>query len=103
MGYQMTCLSRYYRFFQQKLQSPPASCPNDGNMFGRGYQDSSTISSCFERESFKCMSDYDSPLRHFLDRSMPLHKASVIESFRLDLAFAGCKPEDIKVWIFIAV
>ena len=72
-------------------------------MFGRGYQDSSTISSCFERESFKCMSDYDSPLRHFLDRSMPLHKASVIESFRLDLAFAGCKPEDIKVWIFIAV
>ncbi|KAF3539928.1 hypothetical protein F2Q69_00025366 [Brassica cretica] len=60
------------------------------------------ISSCFERESFKCMSDYDSPLRRFLDRSMPLHKASVIESFRLDLAFAGCKPEDIKVWIFIA-
>ncbi|KAG2284453.1 hypothetical protein Bca52824_055673 [Brassica carinata] len=61
------------------------------------------ISSCFERESFKCMSAYDSPLRRFLDRSMPLHKASVIESFRLDLAFAGCKPEDIKLWIFIAV
>ncbi|CAG7896136.1 unnamed protein product [Brassica rapa] len=39
------------------------------------------ISICFERESFKCMSDYDSPLRRFLDRSMPLHKASVIESF----------------------
>ncbi|CAN6859584.1 unnamed protein product [Brassica oleracea] len=39
------------------------------------------ISSCFERESFKCMSAYDSPLRRFLDRSMPLHKASVIESF----------------------
>lgn len=49
------------------------------------------------------MSAYDSPLRRFLDRSMPLHKASVIESFRLDLAFAGCKPEDIKLWIFIAV
>ncbi|CDY64738.1 BnaCnng44720D [Brassica napus] len=43
------------------------------------------------------------PLRRFLDRSMPLHKASVIESFRLDLAFAGCKPEDIKLWIFIAL
>ncbi|KAF8089521.1 hypothetical protein N665_0503s0020 [Sinapis alba] len=61
------------------------------------------VSSYPERKSCKCLSDYESSLQCFLERSMPLHRASVIESFRLELAFSGCKPEDIKLWIVIAV
>ncbi|KAG2301034.1 hypothetical protein Bca52824_029685 [Brassica carinata] len=61
------------------------------------------VSRCSVRKGFKCLSDYESSLRCFLDRSMPLHRASIIESFRLDLAYSGCKPEDIKLWIAIAV
>lgn len=59
------------------------------------------ISRCFECKGFK--SEYESSLRCFLDRSIPLHRASVIESLRLDLAYSGCKAEDIKLWIVIAV
>ncbi|KAJ4870243.1 RNI-like superfamily protein [Raphanus sativus] len=54
----------------------------------------------FECKGFK--SEYESSLRCFLDRSIPLHRASVIESLRLDLAYSGCKAEDIKLWMLYA-
>ncbi|ESQ31566.1 hypothetical protein EUTSA_v10004309mg [Eutrema salsugineum] len=42
-------------------------------------------------------------LRCLLDRSLPLYRASVMESFRLDLSFSRYKPEDVKLWVVIAV
>ncbi|XP_009116184.2 FBD-associated F-box protein At4g10400 isoform X1 [Brassica rapa] len=42
-------------------------------------------------------------LRCFLDRNLPLHRAPVIESFSLDLCCSRFKPENINMWIGIAV
>ncbi|CAN6897967.1 unnamed protein product [Brassica oleracea] len=43
-------------------------------------------------------------LRCFLDRNLPLHRAPVLESFRLDLCCSRFKPpETINMWIGIAV
>ncbi|XP_048597109.1 FBD-associated F-box protein At4g10400-like [Brassica napus] len=42
-------------------------------------------------------------LRCFLDRTLPLHRAPVIESFSLDLCCSRFKPENINMWIGIAV
>ncbi|ESQ28677.1 hypothetical protein EUTSA_v10019567mg, partial [Eutrema salsugineum] len=42
-------------------------------------------------------------LRCFLDRNLPLHKALVIETLRLKFSKLHCKPEDIKLWVVIAV
>ncbi|KAL0714490.1 hypothetical protein Bca4012_021469 [Brassica carinata] len=50
---------------------------------------------CSEPESEK--------LQCFLDRNLPLHKAPVIDSFRLDLYCSRFKPENIHMWVAIAV
>ncbi|ESQ28692.1 hypothetical protein EUTSA_v10019578mg [Eutrema salsugineum] len=42
-------------------------------------------------------------LRCFLDRNLPLHRAVVIESFRLHLNNQHFKREDIKLWLLFAV
>ncbi|KAG7548443.1 F-box-like domain superfamily [Arabidopsis suecica] len=42
-------------------------------------------------------------LRDFIDRKLPLHRAPIIESLRLDLYRPFIKPEDIRRWIEIAV
>nr|VDD57464.1 unnamed protein product [Brassica oleracea] len=42
-------------------------------------------------------------LQYFLDRNMPLHRAPVIESFRLKLTSSRFKPENINLWVAIAV
>ncbi|KAF3574172.1 hypothetical protein F2Q69_00061859 [Brassica cretica] len=43
-------------------------------------------------------------LRCFLNRNLPLHRAPVLESFRLDLCCSRFKPpENINMWIGIAV
>lgn len=41
-------------------------------------------------------------LRCFLDLNLPLHRAPVIESFHLHFC-SGIKPEDIKLWLVIAL
>ncbi|EOA24113.1 hypothetical protein CARUB_v10017345mg [Capsella rubella] len=54
-------------------------------------------------------SSYDSPsqrekLRCFLEKNLPLHRAPVIESFRLDLISSKHNsPESIKLWVVLAV
>ncbi|KAL1203989.1 FBD-associated F-box protein [Cardamine amara subsp. amara] len=50
-----------------------------------------------------CSQSQCQSLRCFLDRNLPLHRAPVIESFRLDFAYAHLRPEDIKLWLVIAV
>ncbi|ESQ28695.1 hypothetical protein EUTSA_v10018645mg [Eutrema salsugineum] len=42
-------------------------------------------------------------LRCFLDRNLPLHRALIIESFRLHLKSQRFKPADIKLWLLFAV
>jgi len=42
-------------------------------------------------------------LQCFLDRNLPLHRAPVIESFRLVLSDSHFKPEDIRMWVVVAV
>ncbi|KAG7557323.1 FBD domain [Arabidopsis suecica] len=42
-------------------------------------------------------------LQCFLDRNLPLHRAPVIESFRLVLSDPNLKPEDIKMWVLVVV
>lgn len=42
-------------------------------------------------------------LRCFLDKNLPLHRAPVLESFRLDLSSAKFEPVNIKLWVVIAV
>lgn len=42
-------------------------------------------------------------LRCFLDRTLPLHRAPVIESFPLNLSNSYFKPEDIKLLVVIAL
>ncbi|KAF3497625.1 hypothetical protein DY000_02056213 [Brassica cretica] len=42
-------------------------------------------------------------LQCFLDRNLPLHRAPVIESFRLDVGCSCFKPETINMWILNAV
>ncbi|KAL1206206.1 FBD-associated F-box protein [Cardamine amara subsp. amara] len=42
-------------------------------------------------------------LRYFLDKNLPLHRAPVIESFRLDLTCAKFKTENVKFWVVLAV
>ncbi|CAN6904396.1 unnamed protein product [Brassica oleracea] len=42
-------------------------------------------------------------LRCFLDRNLPLHRAPVLESFRLDLCCSRFKPENINMWVLTAV
>lgn len=42
-------------------------------------------------------------IRCFLDRNLPLHRAPAIESFRLNLDNSRFKPEDIKLWVLVAI
>ncbi|CAA0394382.1 unnamed protein product [Arabidopsis thaliana] len=42
-------------------------------------------------------------LQCFLDRNLPLHRAPVIESFRLVLSDSRFKPEDARMWVVVAV
>ncbi|KAJ0250585.1 FBD domain-containing protein [Hirschfeldia incana] len=42
-------------------------------------------------------------LWEFVDKNLPLHRAPVIESFRLHSSNGGGKPEDFKRWIEFAV
>ncbi|KAL9286241.1 F-box protein [Arabidopsis thaliana] len=42
-------------------------------------------------------------LQCFLDRNLPLHRAPVIESFRLVLSDSHFKPEDVRMWVVVAV
>ncbi|CAA7055574.1 unnamed protein product [Microthlaspi erraticum] len=42
-------------------------------------------------------------LRCFLHRNLPLHRAPVIERFRLKFHHPGFKPEDIKLWALAVV
>ncbi|CAN7095030.1 unnamed protein product, partial [Brassica rapa subsp. narinosa] len=39
----------------------------------------------------------------FLDRNLPLHRAPVIESFRLELYGSYLSPENVKMWVVIAL
>nr|VDC62633.1 unnamed protein product [Brassica rapa] len=39
----------------------------------------------------------------FLDRNLPLHRAPVIESFRLELYGSYLTPENVKMWVVIAL
>ncbi|XP_010427222.1 PREDICTED: FBD-associated F-box protein At4g10400-like isoform X1 [Camelina sativa] len=41
-------------------------------------------------------------LQCFLDKNLPLHRAPVIESFRLDLSSRNFTTENIKLWVVIA-
>ncbi|KAL9286305.1 putative FBD domain, leucine-rich repeat domain superfamily, F-box-like domain superfamily [Arabidopsis thaliana] len=42
-------------------------------------------------------------LQCFLDRNLPLHRAPVIESFRLELSGLYFNPEDIRMWVVVVV
>ncbi|WZZ17598.1 hypothetical protein YC2023_110687 [Brassica napus] len=42
-------------------------------------------------------------LRCFLDRNLPLHRAPVIESFRLEWCNPRFKPKNINMWVLTAV
>ncbi|KAG2328915.1 hypothetical protein Bca52824_000095 [Brassica carinata] len=42
-------------------------------------------------------------LRRFLDRNLPLHRAPVIESLRLELYNSCFKPENINMWVLTAL
>ncbi|RID47129.1 hypothetical protein BRARA_I03750 [Brassica rapa] len=42
-------------------------------------------------------------LLRFLDRNLPLHRAPVIESFRLDFRYSRLKPESISMWVSTAL
>ncbi|CAA7034948.1 unnamed protein product [Microthlaspi erraticum] len=47
-------------------------------------------------------SDECERLRCFLDMNLPLHRAPIIESFRLKLSRARVKPKDVKIWVLFA-
>ncbi|CAH2079746.1 unnamed protein product [Thlaspi arvense] len=50
--------------------------------------------------SIRCYSESESKrLQCFLNRNLPLHRAPVIESFRLSFFCSHLKPEDIKLWV----
>ncbi|KAJ4895901.1 FBD-associated F-box protein [Raphanus sativus] len=51
----------------------------------------------------RCSEPESAKLQCFLDRNMPLHRAPVIESFRLELCNLNSKPESIKMWVLTAV
>ncbi|ESQ47210.1 hypothetical protein EUTSA_v10027789mg [Eutrema salsugineum] len=42
-------------------------------------------------------------LKCFLDRNLPLHRAPVIESFRLQIRYPHLEPGDIKLWVLTVV
>ena len=42
-------------------------------------------------------------LQSFLDRNLPLHRAPVIETFRLESCSSHFKPENISMWVSTAV
>ncbi|CAN6977777.1 hypothetical protein BRARA_I03798 [Brassica rapa] len=50
-----------------------------------------------------CSEPESSRLRRFLDHNLPLHRAPVIESFRLELVSSRFKRASIKMWVAIAV
>ncbi|XP_018490205.1 FBD-associated F-box protein At4g10400-like [Raphanus sativus] len=50
-----------------------------------------------------CSKPESKRLQCFLDHNLPLHRAPVIESFRLELDSSRFKPECIKMWVAIAV
>ncbi|CAF2047736.1 unnamed protein product [Brassica rapa] len=50
-----------------------------------------------------CSEPESSRLRRFLDHNLPLHRAPVIESFRLELVSSRFKRTSIKMWVAIAV
>ncbi|KAJ4895896.1 FBD-associated F-box protein [Raphanus sativus] len=60
---------------------------------------------CSEPECEQCFLDtvQSLKLRCFLDRNLPLHRAPVIESFRLKLCNPIFKPENINLWVSIAL
>ncbi|XP_020882481.1 FBD-associated F-box protein At4g10400-like [Arabidopsis lyrata subsp. lyrata] len=45
----------------------------------------------------------ENSLQRFLNRNLPLHRAPVIESFHLFLESSCFKPEDIKLWLVVAL
>ncbi|CAL9232309.1 unnamed protein product [Arabidopsis halleri] len=51
---------------------------------------------CYSEPEFKS-------LQCFLNRNLPLHRAPVIERFRLLFMDKHLKPEDIRMWVVIAV
>ncbi|RID47128.1 hypothetical protein BRARA_I03749 [Brassica rapa] len=50
-----------------------------------------------------CSEPESKRLQCFLDRNLPLHRAPVIESFRLKLISSRFKSENINLWVAIAV
>ncbi|CAL9244711.1 unnamed protein product [Arabidopsis halleri] len=54
-------------------------------------------------EFVSCLVSEVKSLRRFLNRNLPLHRAPVIESFHLNINTRGFKPEDIKLWLVIAL
>ncbi|KAG2328967.1 hypothetical protein Bca4012_021415 [Brassica carinata] len=52
---------------------------------------------------FDCSKSEWERLRCFLDRNLPLHRAPVIESFRLRSCRQHVKPENVSMWVSTAV
>ncbi|KAG2328965.1 hypothetical protein Bca52824_000145 [Brassica carinata] len=50
-----------------------------------------------------CSEPESERLQSFLDRNLPLHRAPVIESFRLELHSSHFKPENISMWVSTAL
>ncbi|XP_013603745.1 PREDICTED: FBD-associated F-box protein At4g10400-like [Brassica oleracea var. oleracea] len=51
----------------------------------------------------RCSEPESEKLRCFLERNLPLHRASVIESFRLEMCNSRFKPESINTWVVVAL
>uniref|UniRef100_A0A1J3GFP9 FBD-associated F-box protein n=1 Tax=Noccaea caerulescens TaxID=107243 RepID=A0A1J3GFP9_NOCCA len=52
---------------------------------------------------FTCELSHRPALMGFLNRNLPLHRAPVIESFRLYIALERTKHEDVRMWLVIAL
>ncbi|KAH0865090.1 hypothetical protein HID58_082301 [Brassica napus] len=51
----------------------------------------------------RCSEPESEKLQCFLERNLPLHRAPVIESFRLQMCNSRFKPESINTWVVVAL
>ncbi|ESQ47067.1 hypothetical protein EUTSA_v10028237mg, partial [Eutrema salsugineum] len=87
-------LSKRWQFLWMWL--PNLEYSNSNDYSSRDYPESATLREIFDRMR-------STTLREFVDKNLPLHRAPVIESLRLDLRYRSIKPAVLKRWVEISV
>ncbi|KAF2588813.1 hypothetical protein F2Q70_00040885 [Brassica cretica] len=92
----MNCLLKYYLFVPTKVAVSTSILSKRWEYLWMGLPE-------LDYGRIDCSESECERLRCFLVRNLPLHRAQVIESFRLRVGCSCFKPENIQMWVLTAV